>query len=344
MTGLRILAILLLAAGLAGFVLVTRRLAREPLQAPEPAQPAGPAQPASATPELPPLAFASNLECKPCHEEIWAEWSGDQHALAWFNEPLLPQDPKRTECNNCHASEPILETGLDKLAVIRTSRFEEGIGCIECHKNGTHVEGPLPDGIAPCNPRENALFVDSSICNPCHAQHGSYAEWQASRFADEGITCQGCHMPLVERPSASGGAPRKVRSHRMRTQRDASMLAEAVELDARLADGALHVSLANVGAGHSVPGEIFDREMFVATRFVDAGGIELERHRESLKAVRREQRSTEPSTQLVAGDTRRWSYDLPAGSGVAEVQVGYKLFFFLPDEAASIVHVAQVPF
>jgi cytochrome c554/c'-like protein len=335
-SALRILAIVLVAAGLAAFVLVTRRLAHEPL--------ADPARPTEDTAPSATLAFASNEECRPCHAEIWEEWAGDQHALAWFNEPLLPQDPKRTECTSCHASEPILETGLDQPAVVRASRHAEGIGCIECHRNGEHVEGPLDTADAPCRPRANASFAESSVCSPCHAQHGSHAEWQASRFAAEGVTCQGCHMPLLERASTTGGAPRRVRSHRMRSQRDPTMLAEAVQLEAELEGRTLVVRLANTGAGHAVPGEIFDREMFVATRFVDASGAELERRRESLKTVRREQRATEPSTQLAAGETRRWSYALPPGSGTAEVQLGYKLFFFTPDETAAVVHARSVAF
>lgn len=331
MSALRILAILLVMAGLAAFVLVTRRLARAPLVELVP-------EPASA-----PLAFASNQECQPCHAEIWAEWSGDQHALAWFNQPLLPKDPKRTECTSCHASEPILAAGLDQPAEVRATRHEEGIGCIECHRNGDHVEGPSVTGDAPCRPRANPAFRESSVCAPCHAQHGSLAEWQASRFAAEGVTCQGCHMPLVER-AAGEDAPRLVRSHRMRSQRDPAMLAEAVQLEAELEGRLLVVSLANTGAGHAVPGEIFDRELFVATRFVDASGSELGRQRESLKTVRREQRATEPSTQLAAGETRRWSYPLPPGSGTAEIQVGYKLFFFTPDETAAVVHAHTVAF
>lgn len=338
-TALRCGAILALAGLLGAFVLAVRRLAQEPLEAAAPA-----AVVSAAAPPRVPFAFTSNAECQPCHAEIYAEWAGDQHALSWFNQPLLAQDPKLTECNNCHAPEPILETGLGELAVIRTQRFEEGVGCLECHRNGDHVEGPLPDAEAPCNPVQNAVFAEASVCNPCHAAHGSYAEWQASEFPAQGRTCQACHMPEIERASAVGGPVRRVRSHRMRTQREPAMLREGMTLDVQVSGGRALVSLANTGTGHHIPGEIFNRELFVTTRVRAPGGEELAGWRESLKAVRREQRSTEASTQLPAGATRTWSYALPAGPGTLEVALGYKLFYLLPDASAEVVHARTLAF
>jgi len=345
LNGARICAILALAAGLAAFVFVVHRLARQPLE--ERADPGTGRALETAAPQPiagQPFAFASNAECRPCHQDIWDECAGDQHSRAWFNEPLLTQDPRRTECNNCHAPEPILETGIEELAVIRTARFEEGVGCIECHRNGDHVEGPLPGAEAACNPVQNEAFTSSNICNACHAAHGSFAEWQASEWAEEGVTCQGCHMPLVERASSSDGPLRHVRSHRMRTQRDPALLREALTFGAALDGRALVVSLANTGAGHNVPGEIFNRELFVATRFASPDGRELAAYRESLKTVKREQRSTEQSTQLRAGESRTWKYAVPPGPGVVEVAVRYKDFFLAPDEAAQEVYAQTLEY
>jgi hypothetical protein len=327
---LRILAIAAMAAALTAFVLVTRRLAREPLAA-------GASLPATA-PASRPFPFTSNLDCQPCHLEIWNELSQDQHALAWFNEPFLVPDPKRTECNNCHAPQPILEVGIETMPVIRADRFEEGVGCIECHRRGDHVEGPLPTTEAPCNPTFNPAFDRSIICASCHAPHGTMDEWRASSWARDGHTCQTCHMPQVERASATGGVVRKVRSHRMRSQRDPTMLREAVTLDVRPSGGELLVGLTNSGTAHNVPGEIFNREMFVTTVFTDARGEELAAFRESMKTVKREQRSTEPTSQLKVGETRTWRYARPAGPCTVRVRVRYKLFFLAPDDGAVTVH------
>lgn len=322
----RVAAIIVILGVLGAFALATRRLAREPLSD----RPAISSEPPPAAVRRFPYKFTKNSECRACHEEVWKEFEQDQHALAWFNQPLLSQDPKKTECNNCHAPQPILEVGYEKLPEIRTSRFEEGVGCIECHQNVDHVEGPLAGAEAPCNPVHNPAFATSNICNSCHAPHGSFDEWKASEWAKKGFTCQGCHMPLVERPSATGGPVRKVRSHRMRTQRDPSMLKEAVTLEAKIEGRKIVVSLANTGTGHNVPGEIFNRAMTVVTTVADAAGEEVASHRESLKTVKREQRSSEHSTQLKPGEKRTWTYDLPEGNGKVKVEVRYLFLYLLP--------------
>lgn len=325
MGALRVVVGLGLASGLALFVVRVRTLAREPLA------------PGTAAAPL----FATNEACRDCHREIWDEWQADEHSRAWFNEPFLAQDPKKSECNSCHASRPILEVGLDQPAEIRAARFEEGIGCLECHANVDHVEGP-DGGTGACAPRANPAFRASEVCAPCHAAHGTLDEWRASTFAAAGMTCQTCHMPEVTRPDGSGGTPRRARSHRMRSQADPTMLQEALRLEAEVRGRTLIVRLANVGAAHAVPGEIFNREVFLAARALDRDGTELAHFRESMKAVRREQRASEPSTQLAAGEERRFEYELPAGAAAAELRVGYKRFYLVPDEEAVTVHARRL--
>ena len=61
-------------------------------------------------------------------------------------------------------------------------------------------------------------------------------------------------------------------------------------------------------------------------------------------AVRREQRSTEPSTQLRAGESRTWTYPVPPGPGAVTVAVRYKFFFLEPDEGAVEVHGKTLAF
>ncbi|MHC4812945.1 MAG: cytochrome c3 family protein [Planctomycetota bacterium] len=325
---IRTVLIVVVGAALAVLVVTVRRLSKEPLQE---------------SPRRQPFTFITNAGCQPCHQEIYAEWQADQHSQAWFNFGQ-PQDPKRTECNNCHAPLPILEVGIMTLPVIRGERFEEGVGCIECHQNVDHVEGPRPTAEAACNPVQNKAFTESRICHSCHAPHGTFAEMQDTRFAKEGYTCQRCHMPFVERASFTGGPVRKVRSHRMRTQRDAGVLQEAVTLAVNVADGKVRVSLTNVGAAHNVPGEIFNREMFVTTTVLDAKGEEVARHRESIKTVRREQRATIKSTQIKPGETRVYRYDLAVDHGKVRVWVGYKLLFMVPDNTAMTVWEREVGF
>lgn len=347
MRALRVILALLLVTGLGAWIGWVHRLADEPLGIPG-VEAAPDRAPIEGGPELPPGDLKepqSNADCEPCHREIYEEWIEDQHALAWFNTPFLPQDPKLVECNNCHAPQPVLQTGIEKLPLIRTERFEEGVGCIECHWNIDHVEGPRPSGTAACNPVYNPRFTESVICASCHAAHGSIEEWRGSEWARKGYSCQACHMPLVDAPVVTGGLPRRRRSHRMRTQRDLEHLRSAVTLEARwLDDGRLEVSLANTGAGHNVPGEISNREMFLLTVIEDADGEKVAEHRESFKTVKRTQRSSLPSTQLRPGEKRVFVYARAAPRGKAVVSVGYKYLEFIPDDRSVLVEEKVLEF
>ncbi|MBI4243525.1 MAG: hypothetical protein HY606_05500 [Planctomycetes bacterium] len=291
--------------------------------------------------------FVSNNQCKSCHQEIWDELSKDQHMYAWFNGIFFPQDPGRTECSSCHAPQPILEIGIQNNAVVRNSRFEEGVGCIECHKYNDEVHGPLPSSEADCNPRFNKVFKDSSYCNPCHAFHGTYNEWKTTKWAEQGVTCQQCHMPEVDRPSSTGGKMRKARSHKMLGPRSLELLQSAVSFECNVINKEIVISLSNTGAAHNVPGEISNRELFLMVTVTDKEGKELAKYRESFKAPPRQQRSTEQSTQLKPGETRKFTYKLGEGSGKAAVKLGYRLNvfnFFVTDESARALYEKVIEF
>jgi len=349
---LRAILVVLVAGALATWVCWVHRLAGEPLGIPGLSQvlPSAPstAEPSSALAGAAAkavLSFTSNVECEPCHREIYQEWFQDQHALAWFNTPLLAQDPKLVECNNCHAPVPILETGIDKLPIIRTGRFEEGVGCLECHQNRDRVEGPRGGTRGACNPTYNESFAESIICSSCHAAHGSYAEWQGSDWARKGYTCQACHMPLVDAPVVTGGPVLRRRSHRMRTQRDPEVLRAAVTVDASIVDGRkVEIRVANVGAAHNVPGEISNRELFLAAVVRDRDGRVVREHRESFKTPRRTQRASIPSTQLRPGETRTITYDLEPEHGKVEIFLGYKLLLYVPDDRSILVEEKNLDF
>jgi hypothetical protein len=317
------------AVGLFAFVVYIRH--RASLPAPPTPIPTPPPTPNIAKQ---PYSFKSNAECFACHKDIADECAQDEHSKAWFNKPLMPQDPKRTECVSCHASLPILELGLDKMPLVRNARYEEGIGCIECHQLNDTVHGPLPAVQAACNPVQNKIFTDSMACAPCHAPHGTMDEWKASEWGKKGVTCQACHMPEVERPSADGGPKRKVRSHKMLTQRDPEFLKKAVSVKASIEGGKLVVSITNDNTGHKFPGEIFNREVFLKTEIYNEQAERVANFRESMKTPPRPQRGSEPTTQIQAGETRTYTYDLPAGKLKITMFLGYKLFIFNPDQTA----------
>ncbi len=113
---LRVLAITILGGSLLAWVLLVPHFADQPLE--EVSLDGGARSPTGVADEAIPLhdfKFTTNEDCEPCHREIFEEWFEDQHSQAWFNEPLLEQNPKLTECNNCHAPQPILVVGIEKL-------------------------------------------------------------------------------------------------------------------------------------------------------------------------------------------------------------------------------------
>lgn len=361
---LRFLLAVSIAAVFAAVVIYIRQQESRPIPKPVPSPATTTVLPAAdkAPVKRHPWSFTSNTECKSCHQAIWEEMVGpvegnydaesmprlqprDQHPFAWFN-AFFTQDPKKTECSSCHASEPILEVGLDKEARVRADRFHEGIGCIECHRRGDGVEGPLPTTEAACNPVQNPAFRTNAVCFPCHAAHGSMDELAASEWGRRGTTCQECHMPIVLRPSANGGPVRQVRSHRMLSQRDPEFLQKAVTTTAAVEGRKVVVTIHNDNTGHNFPGEIFNREVFLKVILLDARGKEVPvmnrqgqealYYRESIKTVNRQQRTTEPSTQIRPGEKRRYEFEIPpsVNEGRAMVVLGYKYMFLgTPDSA-----------
>lgn len=329
----RTAAAVLIAGGLFAFVLHIRQRAALTVQTPATA----PAPETARTVPKRPFAFTSNHDCRKCHTKVAGECDLDEHGQAWFNGPFFPQDPKRTECVSCHASEPILEIGLDKTAVVRSDRLNEGIGCIECHRMNDTVHGPLATTEAACNPTFNRIFTDNKICAPCHAPHGTMDEWKNSEWGRKGVTCQACHMPEVERESSDGGPVRKVRTHRMLSQRNPEFLQKAVSVTAKIEQGQAVISIHNDNTGHNFPGEINNREVFLLTRMLDREGKELSKKRESMKTPARPQRGTDPSTQIKPGEIRVYRYDFPEGATKAEILLAYKLLFFQPDYNSSKV-------
>jgi hypothetical protein len=127
-------------------------------------------------------------------------------------------------CYTCHA--PLAEQRPLLGAAERRAKnpaFDEtlaasGLVCAGCHVRAHERFGPpRRDGtFANPGPREtlphdgvtrSSAFLASEFCRGCHqfrpdglALNGklvenTYQEWKASRFAREGVQCQGCHMP-----------------------------------------------------------------------------------------------------------------------------------------------------
>jgi hypothetical protein len=236
-----------------------------------------------------PLAFTSSVQCRECHEEVFAEWEGSHHAIAYTNPEVqkLSKNFRDRECLPCHSSRPIFETGLGNLRqpelgsrpLEREVRIEEGVDCFTCHqfKNAmlgspSRLTGTSP---APCNPLPYAGIHDLGLCSPCHDQHKVIQDWLETEFAS-GPTkkdCADCHMPPAPRKGTRGRAAYVGRSHRFPAAHDPEFLKKAASMTTS-ADGQrrLLVTVKNDGTGHNVPSDERHRAVDLVVTFRDKSG------------------------------------------------------------------------
>lgn len=277
------------------------------------------------TPPAPARAFTSSKQCQECHTTAYAEWEVSWHAQAWTDpEPRkLSNDFSNTDCIDCHAPQPVFETGLGNRVLPRATRRVEGVDCIACHQlaNGG-MAGTITNPTPPCRPQEQRDLVQAEFCAPCHNQHGTVQQWQATPFAQAGPgfrTCIDCHMPYRE------GDPSKGRDHTMAGGHDMDLVRSAVELRARREAGKVVVEIENVGAGHNYPTDDRSRASDLFWRPLAAAGATPEawRHLYRFRNPYRYEVGLE-NTELAYGKTLEVEVDDAAAAGTIEVALFFK--------------------
>ncbi len=137
------------------------------------------------------------------------------------------------------------------------------------------------------------VFTESRYCAACHqARAGSvftyseFEEWQASRFARDGVTCQSCHMQGDGKattmsdlgPGRIERDPKTLSSHRFHDALSPGFLADSIglSLTARIDGDTIiaEVDVANRGAGHHLPAGSPMRHMLLVVN-AEAGGMVL---------------------------------------------------------------------
>lgn len=227
-------------------------LSSQPEPPPEPPEPDGFHDPLStpAEPTLSPDSFNASSTCQPCHAEHYDQWRTSTHAYAMVDPVFqalvavrqVDYDGAQDQfCTQCHSA-----IGTRGGEIVPGFSFEdlpeivmEGIGCEACHKvsaverpyNSGHqldpdgpIRGPLtqPTGEANHESTYADLFQSSEFCAGCHdvlevsglELERPYQEWLESPAAEEGLSCQGCHMPEIEGPAAVDGPTRTLHDHR----------------------------------------------------------------------------------------------------------------------------------
>lgn len=281
-----------------------------------------------------PGSFEDPGACIACHYDIYEQWSRSMHAYAWEN--TWYQDDyqlahRETDgatdvfCAACHA--PIAaRTG--QLPPHDGSQFDatskRGISCDFCHTvtgieqtyNMGHVSEPGPmkyanrgDGKSPYHGVVySKTHTDAVFCGSCHnvkhpvtdvAVIDTYDDWLSGPYAEQGITCQNCHMtptpgvgsnPGKSSPigqerdnvavhSFAGGSVIAQRNmgndHQAKLAEDMLKAAARLSLEPKVtADQlALTVHVDNVGAGHKIPtGVTYIRKMWLEVQVVDEQG------------------------------------------------------------------------
>jgi len=258
------------------------------------------------------FAFVGAARCRSCHAAIFEEWSGSWMGRAYTNAffqsefrrwqtlaPTLGEHP--LSCLRCHAPAGLIAARSDR----RQELAAEGVTCEMCHRvnrvsaraDGVHsVLDPAPiiygrTAIeAEAHPvRQSPALTDPALCGTCHLDRRgdvylerTYAEWQASPHAAEGVGCIDCHMPRVAGPATEGSDRAVHASHAFPGGHAGSPLLDGVAtltVDEATATG-LRLSVANVGAGHSFPtGGAHDTRLVLEVRLLDGGDGVLHRDR-----------------------------------------------------------------
>jgi len=302
-------------------------------------------------PPAEPREFASSSACIECHAEAGAEWSGSWHAQAW-NDPdvlALSNGFANTDCIDCHAPRPVFETGLGQRVLPRSARRAEGVDCITCHllpeSEGGGVAGTLDEPSAPCRPSARAELTRAEFCAPCHDQHQTVQQWQASRWAEEGVDCLDCHMPF------RGGDPGRGRDHTMHGGHSLELVRRAVELRARRAGSAgarVEVEVENVGAGHHFPTDERSRAADLFWRPLGGETPAAWRPLYRFRSPYRDETGVS-DTLLPAHATKELVIDDPAAEGALEVALFFKLTPYWkdpeqpdPEREARLVHRVEI--
>lgn len=268
------------------------------------ARPLGPQGPLPADLAAQGLSLAPR-SCATCHPTQFEDWSRSLHSRAMgpgvmgqlMNLPAQARS-EHQDCLRCHA--PLAEQADSLVAALETpagenrgrigattALHEQGLVCAGCHVRKHQWFGPpRRDGSRPVGDgstlphrgwKASRAFESPQFCAACHqfndgdyALNGkllenTYREWQASRHAREGASCQSCHMPG--------------RRHLWRGIHDPEMVKQGVEIRAdevAVANGRVvaRLSVANTGVGHYFPTYVTPRVVIIGFQ-LDATGNRL---------------------------------------------------------------------
>jgi predicted CXXCH cytochrome family protein len=282
-------------------------------------------------------AALSRSSCRDCHPEVWAQWEQSPHSRSWSDpnvQAAFQHFGFDRKCESCHAPQPVLVAGLSAPAELRDEDRDCGVDCLTCHQlpegAGVAARRTLPD--APCRPVATPELTAGRMCGTCHDP--IFKDWQASTYADEGKTCQGCHMP----EDVQG---RGKRSHLCSVSRDPERIRSSCRMQCRAEKEELMVSVTNHAAGHNYPGERHHRILLLQVVERDAADEIVLARQEVIKGITPLRRES-ASDRIRPGATFEARFPIAGRPLVADVRLLYKLFPWQSDREALVVHQAEV--
>ncbi|MBL8725244.1 MAG: hypothetical protein JNK49_14445 [Planctomycetes bacterium] len=287
--------------------------------------------------------WESSQQCRPCHDDVFAEWQGSHHQISFTNPEVraLSDDFRREECKDCHLPRPLAVTGFGKRTLPRNTHLDEGVSCVSCHlgtDGGLVGRNDRPE--VPCKPKRSEEFLSVDACASCHNQHGTTDQWRSSHFAAQGTDCAACHMPEVARTRPDKSS-RMGRNHRFPGAHDPEMLKRAGRFEVRRNGSAVELVLTNVTAGHNFPTEERHRAVDFVYRFVGSDGTAgpwtlafrcRNPYRDESTPVGPGAAPSE-NTQLPAGATKVVTVAIPADMRAVEARLWYRLTPFCDDQS-----------
>jgi len=243
--------------------------------------------------------YVSSDVCAGCHEDIHRTWKNSLHAMslsdpifdaAYWDAIKLSKGAARPLCLSCHAP----TTRLTKDYDLRLPITEQGVSCDFCHtiaaanplaagepytmRPGVVKWGPIRSAQSPAHKTQYSVtHFSSELCGGCHEFRaksgavlmGTYSEWRASPYAEQGIQCQTCHMPAGEgrvvRPEVKA-PPRAINLHNIQGGHSPEQIRKAARVEVREvqrteAGYRVVVTVENVGSGHMIPTGVPTRQL-----------------------------------------------------------------------------------
>lgn len=235
--------------------------------------------------------YTSSEVCAGCHVDIHRTWKNSLHAMslsdpifdaAYWEAIKLSKGAARPLCLSCHAPTTRITKDYDQ----RLPITGEGVTCDFCHtitaanplaagepytmRPGLVKWGPIRSARSPAHGTQYSVtHITSELCGGCHEYRaksgavlmGTYSEWRAGPYAEQGIQCQACHMPVgqgrVVRPEIEA-PPRPINLHDIQGGHSSEQVRKAARVEVReirRLDGAYRVvvRVENVGSGHMIP-------------------------------------------------------------------------------------------